>query len=156
MTDLAAAALALLNRLDHMTTESFAHGGEKVEREALRAALGLTDEVTDAPGPSPVDGAIWFVTIPANDLGRLDLSLERNGETVGEFCLVWYPVLGDHPRAGTVKLEAWADGFTALAASNVTALVASWPEDIARDQAFSDLITFGFSGRQTPPERTDA
>lgn len=35
------AANALLKRLDNMTTDSFANGGEKDEREALRSALEL-------------------------------------------------------------------------------------------------------------------
>lgn len=37
--DLPTAAQALLERLDHMTTEAFSRGDERTEREALRAAL---------------------------------------------------------------------------------------------------------------------
>lgn len=37
--DLLAACEALLDRLDHITTEAFSHGGERTEREALRAAV---------------------------------------------------------------------------------------------------------------------
>lgn len=36
---LADAIRAMLTRIDNMTTEEFGRGGEKVEREALRAAL---------------------------------------------------------------------------------------------------------------------
>jgi hypothetical protein len=36
------AAWALLIKLEHMTTDAFANGGEKAEREALRKALGGT------------------------------------------------------------------------------------------------------------------
>lgn len=40
VAELEAAAAALLKRLDNMTTEQFANGGERGEREALRALLG--------------------------------------------------------------------------------------------------------------------
>ncbi len=39
--DLERAARALVTRLEHITTEEFAHGGERAEREALAAALGM-------------------------------------------------------------------------------------------------------------------
>lgn len=35
------AAAALLARIDNLTTDEFQLGGERIEREALRAALGL-------------------------------------------------------------------------------------------------------------------
>jgi len=37
--DLLAAAEALLDRLDTMTTEEFRHGGEREQRESLRAEV---------------------------------------------------------------------------------------------------------------------
>lgn len=33
------AAAAFLSRIDHITTQDFERGGDRVEREALRAAL---------------------------------------------------------------------------------------------------------------------
>ena len=42
-TRLLTAAQDLLKRLDSMTTDDFARGGEKVEREALRAAVRKTE-----------------------------------------------------------------------------------------------------------------
>lgn len=39
--DLVAAAAALLDKLDTMTTEDFAHGAERDEREGLRAVLEI-------------------------------------------------------------------------------------------------------------------
>lgn len=41
--DLYVTALALYNRLCNITTEDFSKGGEKVEREALAAALTEVD-----------------------------------------------------------------------------------------------------------------
>jgi len=43
-TRLLKAAQDLLKKLDSMTTNEFAHGGEKVEREALRAAVRKATE----------------------------------------------------------------------------------------------------------------
>lgn len=40
---LLAAAKALLTRIDHITTDDFAHGGERAEREALRLAIAETE-----------------------------------------------------------------------------------------------------------------
>jgi hypothetical protein len=40
---IARAAEVLLHRIENMTTEEFAFGREKPEREALAAALGLLD-----------------------------------------------------------------------------------------------------------------
>lgn len=37
--DLLAAAIALLNKIDDITTHEFARGGEREEREALRKAI---------------------------------------------------------------------------------------------------------------------
>jgi hypothetical protein len=39
MEQLWVAAAALLNRIDHITTEEFSKGGERNEREALRQVL---------------------------------------------------------------------------------------------------------------------
>jgi hypothetical protein len=41
--ELVAAARALLDRLDDITTDAFSKGGEAVEREALRAALAKAE-----------------------------------------------------------------------------------------------------------------
>lgn len=54
------AATNLLRRLEHMTSDQFMHGGEKVEREALKAALGLhpdemLDELEQGPWGAPKD-----------------------------------------------------------------------------------------------------
>lgn len=38
-SDLLAAAKALLQKLDHLTTDEFSLGGEREEREALRAEI---------------------------------------------------------------------------------------------------------------------
>lgn len=43
-TQLVKAARALLSRLDTITTEDFARGGEAAEREALRAVLVALDD----------------------------------------------------------------------------------------------------------------
>jgi hypothetical protein len=40
---IAAAAEVLLHRIENMTTEEFAYGREKPERDALAQALGLLD-----------------------------------------------------------------------------------------------------------------
>lgn len=51
--ELTEAARALLRRLDHVTTDGFAHGAERNEREALRqalaAALGVDPEHVYTP-----------------------------------------------------------------------------------------------------------
>lgn len=39
MPDLLTAAKALLDRIDNITTEEFARGGERAEREAMRQAI---------------------------------------------------------------------------------------------------------------------
>lgn len=43
------AATDLVRRLDHLTTAEFSHGGEKVEREAVKVALGLDPDETLEP-----------------------------------------------------------------------------------------------------------
>lgn len=51
-TDLVSAARTLLHCLENITTEQFAHGGEQVERQALRRALDLDeDEPAVTSGP---------------------------------------------------------------------------------------------------------
>jgi len=46
-------AQRLLARLDRMTTKEFSEGGDKTEREALRAALlGTTAPTDEYPSPS--------------------------------------------------------------------------------------------------------
>ena len=47
---IAVKAQALLDRLDTLTTEAFACGGEREEREALRAALAATRTHCEACG----------------------------------------------------------------------------------------------------------
>jgi hypothetical protein len=42
--DIRTAAQALLEKLDHMTTEQFSRGEERAEREALRKLLGCHPE----------------------------------------------------------------------------------------------------------------
>lgn len=76
--ELAAAALALLQRIDAMTTAAFAVGGERAERERLRAALagalGLEAEllpVGSAAGRPDLLGA----------LGGLVEAVQRGGPT---------------------------------------------------------------------------
>lgn len=50
-SEMIAAARALLERLDTITTEEFARGGEREERERLRAALAALPGGDPAPRP---------------------------------------------------------------------------------------------------------
>jgi hypothetical protein len=61
LRQIALKARALLDRLDTLTTEEFQRGGEHVEREALRTALGEREPCTcDRCAPEPrVDGLTY-------------------------------------------------------------------------------------------------
>lgn len=106
-----AAASALLARLDHITTESFAHGGEHAEREALRTALGLSE---DQPVPA---GTIDMDAVVAELRRRgYDARVEQTGGNVAtiyansrEYRVLAGPGWFEGP--GWTKGRAAAEGF---------------------------------------------
>lgn len=143
------AAMGLLTRIDHMTSHEFACGGEKAEREALRAALGL-EEYTDAPAPARTlpDGVTWCFAVMANEPGRLVVFLSDAPEGNGEFSIKWLAVGGD-----TVPhLEVFADGWKTFAYSGLVWALLDWPQDITIAQAVTALEHLGFTNRTAPAE----